>query len=74
MTETTELFTTEQAANMAGVTVRQLNYWVQRRIVTPTVQAEGSGYRHKWTGEDIQRLVDVVRRIEACPFHRVRRR
>lgn len=47
-------FSTAQAADLTGLSVRQLDYWAQKGIFTPGVQsAQGSGSRKKYSLEDI---------------------
>ncbi len=36
-------FTSKQAANISGCTLRQLQYWREKEIVVPTVSSQGTG-------------------------------
>lgn len=44
------------AADLAGITYRQLDYWVRNGIVRPLVNASGSGSRRLIAREDIPRM------------------
>lgn len=54
-------YSTHEAAALADVTYRRVDYWVRAGKVTPSVRAQGSGSRRRWTEEDIERLRDVKR-------------
>lgn len=60
--EPTTLHTSEEAAERAGVTFRQLDYWVTQGIVTPTewLNEGGSGSRRRWSDEDITRIATAA--------------
>lgn len=42
-----------EAADLAGITFRQLDYWVRTGAVVPTVEAHGSGSRRRFSLDDI---------------------
>ena len=62
--EPTQLHTSEEAAERAGVTFRQLDYWCTQGIITPTkvigLNAGGSGSRRRWSDEDITRIATAA--------------
>jgi DNA-binding transcriptional MerR regulator len=46
-----------QVCKRAGVTYRQLDYWVRTGVVTPSiVHAQGSGRQHRWSEADVERV------------------
>lgn len=49
--------TTADAAEAAGVSYRQADYWLRTGVMKVLVAAEGSGSRRAWTQDDI----DVLR-------------
>ena len=58
---------TEQAADLAGLTPRQLDYWIRRGVITPWVHASGSGSCRRWGAPQVQslRLLSVLRDLGA---------
>jgi len=54
----TGYFTTMQVGQLTGVTLRQLQWWVEQGWVTPAPKLVG--HSRQWTLE----MVDVVRRIK----------
>lgn len=50
------LLDSHSACASAGITYRQLDYWIRAQAITPTGAAKGSGSRRTWSGEDVARL------------------
>lgn len=51
-----------EAAELAGVSFREVDYWTREGAIRPAVEACGSGSRRVWTGEQVQwlcRIADV---------------
>jgi DNA-binding transcriptional MerR regulator len=38
-----QFFTSKQAADMTGCTLRQLQYWREKEVIVPTISATGTG-------------------------------
>jgi DNA-binding transcriptional MerR regulator len=57
-----------QVCQLVGCSYRQLDYWTRAGLVSPTVPAEGSGSRRRWSSGDVER----VRRLRAVADHRRR--
>lgn len=49
-------FTSKEAAEITGCTLRQLQYWREKRVVVPTVDATGKGRSVFYTKEDLAAL------------------
>lgn len=65
---------TEQAARLAGATVRMLDYWCSRGLITPTVPAQGKGSAREFGFVDMVRIKVLVRlRNAGVPLQRIRR-
>lgn len=47
---------THLAAQEAGVTFRQADYWVRVGVIEPTVPARGSGNSRSWSDHDVALL------------------
>src|SRR5947208_2104903 len=59
------MYTTAQIAHLTGFTVRQLDYWSQRRLVSPSMQqAHGSGTRKLYSIDDLIPLL-FIRKLKA---------
>lgn len=56
------LRTSVEARQTSGATPRQLAYWVESGLLTPTVRARGRGSTHLWTDDQIVELT-VIRRL-----------
>ena len=65
-TETTRrVITAKEAADLAGITYRQLDYWARRGWVTPSIEAGvGRAGRRLYSAEDVIRLSAVARFAE----------
>jgi DNA-binding transcriptional MerR regulator len=54
------VYTTAQIARLTGFTVRQLDYWARRSIVTPSIRtAQGSGTRKLYSVDDLTPLLFI---------------
>ena len=49
-------FTTKEAAEISGCSLRQLQYWREKRVVVPTVDATGKGRSVFYTRDDLVSL------------------
>jgi MerR HTH family regulatory protein len=57
--------TTKNIARKAGISVRQLNTWVHKGLVTPShAIGFGSGVRWWWSEEDLMLLQSIKERID----------
>lgn len=63
-TSTGRYRTSHEAAKEAGVTYRQLDYWVRQGYVVSAKEAAGSGTQRRWTDEDVARLVEIREAFE----------
>lgn len=58
-------YTSPQVVAMSGATARQLVYWIDQGVITPSVfYALGSGTRHRWSAGDI-RVAKVLAELVA---------
>jgi DNA-binding transcriptional MerR regulator len=48
-----------------GLTYRKLDYWARTGIVTPTLEANGSGSRREYSEDDVRALI-LVERASRC--------
>lgn len=51
---------TPEVAAAAGVSYRQLDYWVRQRYVAPAKLATGSGTGHAWDPASIGRVIAMA--------------
>jgi DNA-binding transcriptional MerR regulator len=68
-------FSTSQVAEDAQVTFRCLQWWTERRVVSPVIEpsASGSGKVRSWTEEDLFKTMIVARmRSKGISLQRVR--
>lgn len=57
----TPTFSSRQAADVAGITYRQLDYWARTDMIRPSaIDANGSGSRRRYSVADV-RLLLVIR-------------
>ncbi len=50
-------YSSAETAAKAGVTYRQLDYWVRNGLIVPSVsQANGQGTRRQFSAEDVRRV------------------
>jgi DNA-binding transcriptional MerR regulator len=70
-----ESFSGPQAARVAGVTYRQLDYWARTGLIAPSIQeAHGSGTQRHYSFGDLVRLRAVAQLIAAgIDLRKVRR-
>lgn len=57
---TSPLFTSYQAASAAGISYRQLDYWVRIGLVRPARGAHGSGSQRRFAHRDVLLLAAVA--------------
>ncbi len=50
---------TTDAARRAGVTYRQLNYWIALKAIYPAYGNGGSGYPYRMTERQVQHLIQI---------------
>lgn len=50
------LYSSRQAAEIVGITYRQLDNWVRNRVVVPSHGSSGSGHHRLWTWEEVKLL------------------
>ena len=50
----------QQVARAAGIPVRRLEGWIERRVVAPTAAARGTGTRARFSREDALRVAIVA--------------
>jgi len=51
-----QLYTSKDACRRAGLSYRQLDYWVRRGIIRPTQAARGSGSARRWSPVEVVQL------------------
>lgn len=51
---------TREAARLAGISYRMLDYWIRRDVVRVEVVARGSGTRRRFSFEDVVRVAAVA--------------
>lgn len=56
-----DTYTTNEACELSGATLRQTNYWCYEGWITPHHPAGGSGSRRAWSAENLLRLRAFVR-------------
>jgi DNA-binding transcriptional MerR regulator len=56
MEKLTDLFTTVQASQITGFSVRQLDYWARSKLLVPSMPSQGSGTRRYYNFSDLVRL------------------
>ena len=54
-----------EAAERAGVSYRQLDYWARTGLIEPAVPAQGSGSRRLYSARDVRRLQAVSALLDA---------
>lgn len=66
-TTTQQTFTSLEAAKAAGVTYRQLDYWLRTGAVKPTAEAQpGSGNPRRFAADEVQALIEVAAMYRAA--------
>lgn len=58
-------FSTVEAAAAAHVSMRMLNYYVDRGMM-PGVELPGSGHHRRWTLDEVRRLRQCMTRVNAA--------
>jgi hypothetical protein len=53
-------YSTLEAATQAGVTYRQVDYWLRRGIIQVDDPQPGSGHQRRFTQSEVDRLMEVV--------------
>jgi hypothetical protein len=53
------LFSTDEAAALAGVTPMHLHRWAAAGEIVPHQPASGTGSRRQWSGADVDRLARI---------------
>lgn len=54
---TNHTYSTHEAAELSGFTVRQISYWARQGMIVPSVQqARGSGTRRRYSFDDLLQL------------------
>ena len=60
----TQSFSGTQAAQIAGISYRQLDYWARTNLVRPSLaDARGSGSRRRYIYRDLLELIVIKRQI-----------
>ncbi len=49
-------YTSQEACRLAGVSYRQLDYWVRQMVIKPTQGARGSGSARGWSATEVVQL------------------
>lgn len=65
----TGLWTTKRVVDESGLTYRTIDYWTRIGLITPAVEAAGSGSARLWDPAVVETITELQRRIEECPFH-----
>lgn len=55
------LLTVGEAAKSAGISVRMLKYYEEKRVITPDVRDEKTGYR--WYSQDTVSTLEIIRQL-----------
>lgn len=56
------VYSTPEVCALAGVTYRQVDYWVRTGIVGPSVKdASGSGSHRRWSFQDVVKVTIIAR-------------
>lgn len=58
-------YSSTEAAELAGISYRMLDYYVRQEVIVPTVASDGSGSRREWSQADVDALVAMGRVSEA---------
>ena len=60
-------FSGSQAAQIAGITYRQLDYWARTNLIRPSLSdAKGSGSRRSYEYRDLLELKVIKQLLDAC--------
>lgn len=68
MTLTTDhiVLTSAEVVERSPISYRQLLYWEERGLITPSTVRYGT---KRWHPRVVSEIHDLVARIRACPFH-----
>lgn len=58
-------YSTKRASDIIGVTYRQVDYWARTNLVTPDIEAEGSGSRRAYSYRNLLELRVVKSLLDA---------
>src|SRR5687768_5456341 len=61
----TQHYSGKKAAEIVGITYRQLDYWARTDLMRPTVDAEGSGSRRQYSYRDLLELKVIKSMLDA---------
>lgn len=50
------MYTSDEACRLAGISYRQLDYWVRQAIIRPTQAARGTGSARRWSPTEVVQL------------------
>lgn len=53
-------FSSLEAADLCGLSYREVDYWTREGAIRPAVEANGSGSRRVWTAEQVQWLARIA--------------
>lgn len=56
------LLSSNQMAELGGITYRQLDLWVREGVITPHIESAGSGHPRRWLVTQVNELRDLVER------------
>lgn len=56
-------YSTREAAEMAGVSYRMLDWWLRQGQIEIDFDAHGSGSRRRWSGHEVAALLVFVARL-----------
>lgn len=60
-TPLSQTYSTHEAALLAGISYRMLDYWLRTGTVQPEMDIRpGSGRQRRWTSHDVDTLCEVV--------------
>ena len=57
-------FTSKQAAQIAGCTLRQLQYWREKEVIVPTIKSTGTGRSVYYSRSEVMELALMVYCLE----------
>jgi DNA-binding transcriptional MerR regulator len=64
-----ELITSPEVCQLAGITYRQLDYWVRTEKIDCAVDATGSGSQRLFYLDVVDDIKTILDGVAACPFH-----
>lgn len=57
-----------EVCELTGITYRMLDYWTNRGLIEPVVEASGSGSHRYFDPSVVDQIADIQKRIAACPL------